>query len=227
MKLKRILIVEDEILIANLLKQIILDHGYECAGIAISYNKAVKFLIKYDIDAVLLDVNLYGDKSGVQIGKLLKYEYKIPFIYLTSHTDAETISEIMLTGPVAYLVKPIQNAALTTTLDLLFANGIQHTNNLFDLKDGTTVYRIDLTKLQYIKSDGNYLEVHLSPEKKVIRSSISKIIETLPLSTLFQINRRIAINPKFISEIKGSQLILKDGTMFKISELRRNELPFV
>lgn len=224
--LKNILIVEDEILIANQFKRIIESHGYHCAGIAISYAQAAHFLKTTKVDGVLIDVNIFGDKNGIDVAKLIQQDYKIPFVYVTSYTDNTTINEIMLTGPKAYLVKPINDSALTTTLDLLFCNNEQRVSQLFDLKDGNTTYRINLLDLYYVESNGNYLKLFLTTERKVIRSTIKHILEILPLGTLFQINRRVAVNPTYISEIRGLQLILTTKESFKISPLRKKELPF-
>ncbi len=214
-----ILIVEDEVLIANLLKRMVIRHGYNCAGIAISYNQALVILETQKVDAVLIDVNIYGEKSGIELGALLQKVYKIPFVYLTSDTDAHTLSKIKETTPAAYLVKPTNDAALNTTLDLLFEKASPLKKEIFSFEIGATFYRIQLDELLYVKSNANYVELQLLREKKLIRSSLKLILEIFPDNSLLRINRTVAINPRYISAIKGSTLTTSFGEIFKVTDL--------
>ncbi|WCO00740.1 response regulator [Psychroserpens ponticola] len=223
---KNILIVEDEVLIAKQIENIISKHGYNCLGIAISYEQALKYLHTTLADAVLLDINIFGQKSGIDLAKVIKAEFGIPIIYLTSYSDSNTIEELIKTQPEGYLVKPINTIVLTTNLDLIFANQNTNTSNIISFNVGKTNYRLDVSELMYIKSESNYLELHLNEDQKLIRFSLKEFLKLLPPNLLYKINRRVAINPDFISQFNSSTITMTNGDTFKISNLLKEDLPF-
>jgi DNA-binding LytR/AlgR family response regulator len=216
----KVLIVEDEILIASYTKQCIINHGYLCVGIAISYANAIDFLERNEVDVVLLDVNISGDKSGIDLATLINEKYNIPFIYLTSYSDPKTIESLKETFPAAYLSKPINKTMLTTALDILWANKKRKENNYFKFSIGNTHYTIDLDELLLVKSDHVYVELIFKTKKIILRSSLKNMANLLPAGTMKQVNRSTLVNPLFIKKIKGTQIeigneILKISKIFK------------
>tara|TARA_R110000772_G_scaffold210924_2_gene321598 strand:+ start:813 stop:1502 length:690 start_codon:yes stop_codon:yes gene_type:complete len=225
MGVNNILIVEDEVLIANYLKRCLQKYGYNCAGIAISFDQALHLLGKEKIDAVLLDINIYGSKSGIDLGNLIKQQFNIPFLYLTSYTDTETIHLLKETAPKAFLVKPINEVALATTLDLLFIEPqLAPETNICKFKIGITTYRVNLKELHYIMSDANYVDLHLTTEKKLIRSTLKDILKKFPENSLIKINRRVAVNPEHVAVYNGKTIKTSLGKIFKVSNLLRENL---
>ena len=89
-----ILIVEDEILIANVIQMHIENAGYACAGIAIDYEEAIEILEKGEVDMALLDVNISGSKKGTDLAHYINATYNIPIVFLTAYSDQKTIEEI-------------------------------------------------------------------------------------------------------------------------------------
>ncbi len=124
---KRILIVEDEPLIAEDIAADLIDAGYEVAGKAYEVDEALELLKVGGIDAVLLDINL-GDESGkdgIDIAKVIHETYKIPFVFLTSHADKSTIERAKPTSPGGYLLKPFQSRDLMAALEIALYNHAQ------------------------------------------------------------------------------------------------------
>lgn len=213
MKKCNVLIVEDEILIANYIKTCIEKKAFNCVGIAVSYEDAINILNTEKIDIILLDINLFGDKSGIDLAKEINKTYQIPFIYLTSYSDTETIEELKKTYPKGYLSKPINETDLTTTLAINFNN----LSKEIDINIGKKTYKIDTNKLLFIQSDHVYLELNFSDKKETIRTTISSILEILP-SSFQQISRGIIINTEKVEKITANTLTLQQNLEFKISE---------
>lgn len=213
----KVLIVEDEILIATYIKQCIVNHGYNCVGIAISYGKALEFLEKNEVDIILLDVNISGEKSGIDLALTINTEYNIPFIYLTSYSDPKTIESLKETFPAAYISKPINKTMLTTTLDILWANKKRKENNYFKFSIGNTLYTIDLNELLLIKSDHVYVELILKTKTHILRSSLKNMADLLPAGTVKQANRSTLVNPILVKKIKGNQIEIGEENI-KISK---------
>jgi two-component system response regulator LytT len=118
----RILIIEDEILIAQDLKEILEEVGYTQVFRVNNYQKAIDFLAKQPFDLVLLDINLNDSFSGIDIAKYINQNQKIPFIYITSYSDAETIANVKQTKPSAFLLKPYNKSHLLASIEIALFN---------------------------------------------------------------------------------------------------------
>jgi len=99
-----ILIIEDESLVAMELQQAIENMGHNVVEYATNVKMAKQFLLQFDIDLILMDINLNDKVNGIELYKSL--ELSIPIIYLTAYTDEETMSEAISTNPLGYLIKP-------------------------------------------------------------------------------------------------------------------------
>lgn len=217
-----ILIVEDELLIANLLKNYIQKANCKCAGIAIDFEEAIAILEEQDIDLVLLDVTIFGDKNGIDIARKLNFTYGIPFIFLTSHSDTSTLKLITETKPVGYLSKPFKEIDVVTTLNLYFSNYTPN-NDFFKLNIGKSFYNINLKELVYAKSDHVYIQLFFIDKEILIRETLGKLIENLPKNSLVRINRSIAVNPNIINKVNKSSVEIGTNT-FKLSASFKHNL---
>ena len=108
MKGLKILIVEDEFIIANNLKGILEDLGYTPLKPCLTKEQAVSSIEEFWPDLVLLDINLNGKYEGLEIGEYLSKEAHIPFIYITGNSDKATVEAAKQTNPLAYIIKPFR-----------------------------------------------------------------------------------------------------------------------
>src|SRR4051812_25354257 len=113
-----ILIVEDSPVMAAALKQLVINLGHVVVDISESYEDAVLALTIRDIDMVITDIMLKGEKNGVDLGVYIKTYLDIPVIYQSSITDCSIVHNAMQTQPVAYLVKPVNRIDLSTALNV-------------------------------------------------------------------------------------------------------------
>lgn len=102
---KRILIVEDEFVVANALRLTLVEAGYTVEGIAVSAEEAEERFLQGTPDLVLLDIRLNGKRSGIDLAKRLQAEH-IPFIYLSANSSQKVLEEAKATEPYGFLVKP-------------------------------------------------------------------------------------------------------------------------
>lgn len=212
-----ILIVEDEILIAQRLNKVITDHGYHCVGIAISYEKAVALLETEKVDLVLIDINLSGTKSGIDVANTINELFQLPFLFLTSYTDQATLEAVKACKPNGYLSKPVNKATLLTTLDILLEKGEEDQAKSFQLEIGNSTYTIDFSKLLFVKSTHVYVELHFLDETMLLRISLKELLTRIPEDALIRINRSIAVNPTKIFKRKGT-LVYIENHVFKVSK---------
>lgn len=118
----KVLIVEDEPLIAADIEQCLNNIDFKPSGIAYTAEEALKQLQKNTPDVVLLDINLDDDKDGIQLAETINDLYKIPFVYLTAHADRVTLQRAKKTQPAGYIIKPFDERDLLANLEIALYN---------------------------------------------------------------------------------------------------------
>jgi DNA-binding NarL/FixJ family response regulator len=124
----RILIVEDEPIIAENIAMYLTNNGYKVCGIAYD-GEAARHQIMYNTpDAVLMDINLGAGEDGIDLAGFIKKNYSIPLLFLTSYTDKETIGRAKEAEPYAYVVKPFDEKTLLASLEIALSNFAKRNN---------------------------------------------------------------------------------------------------
>lgn len=115
---KRVLIIEDEAIIAEEIKSTLNLLNYECVGHAMNGDKALDLFATKEADLVLLDISIKGTLSGIDLAKILSKKYSLPYIYITSFSDETTLNAVKETSPYGYIVKPFTSNDLKVNIDL-------------------------------------------------------------------------------------------------------------
>jgi len=115
---ERVLIVEDEKIIAFDLQRRLKAFGFEVMGSCSSGAEALEFCAQQKPDIVLMDIMLEGDLDGIETGKLLLERFQVPCIFLTAYSDPTTLERAKAAQPLAYIIKPFKERELYTTLDV-------------------------------------------------------------------------------------------------------------
>lgn len=118
----KILIVEDDGIIAEDLNSLLIEKGYSIVGVAHNGSDALDMLVTRNPDFALLDINLGSGISGLEIAKVIHEKFKLPYIFLTSFDDEQTLQQAQSFGPYGYIVKPYQERTLLTTIKTALAN---------------------------------------------------------------------------------------------------------
>ncbi|MCT2409321.1 sigma-54 dependent transcriptional regulator [Chryseobacterium antibioticum] len=114
---EKILIVEDEFIVANDLKIMLIKAGYQITGIASSVVQARKLMAENKPDWVLLDIMLKGDLTGIDLAWELR-EISLPFLYISANTNQSTLEAVKETQPYGFMVKPFRERDLIVMLDI-------------------------------------------------------------------------------------------------------------
>lgn len=122
----KILVVEDEPLIAEDIRESLTNINYEVVAIAYSKEEALEALEIKQLDLVVLDINL-GNNSlqGIEIGEIINNKYFLPFIYLTSYSGKQIVEQAKHTKPLGYVVKPFTEGELFSTIEIALYNYAQ------------------------------------------------------------------------------------------------------
>lgn len=219
-KCHRILIIEDELVIAEntkmQLNQLYPDCEVEVAG---SSSEAEQFLKNFKPTLALLDIRLGEKDNGIVFSETL-VKNGIPFIFLTAHGDHKTISNAIQTNPMGYMIKPISRQDLLANLELVFSK--LENQNYYTFRDGTHDVRLPEKEIIYLQVDGNYTEIHTIEKRYVVRKSMKKVLDDIQL-TLYQIHRNYYVNPEFIKEANAS-VYLSNGEILPLSRNYKKEL---
>ena len=113
----KILIVEDEYIIANDLELILTEAGYPVIGVADSVAEALVLMEEQKPDIVLLDIYLKGRETGIDLARQLE-ELGIPFIYISANDNRSVLEAVKATQPIGYIVKPFREKDILTTLEV-------------------------------------------------------------------------------------------------------------
>jgi len=118
----RVLIVEDEQVIDDNIFMYLDNDDFEVSGISYDSEEAKEELENNTPDAAILDVNLTSDEDGIEIAARINRQYQIPFLFLTSYSDKETLKRAKAVNPSGYIVKPFNEKTLLASLEIAISN---------------------------------------------------------------------------------------------------------
>ena len=152
---ERVLIVEDEKIIALDLQRRLEKFGYSVVALASTATEAVEAALEYLPDIVLMDIMLGGDRDGVDAAIEIKDQYNVPIVFLTAYADERTVERAKKAEPVGYVLKPFKERELQTTIDIALYKArvdrqMQEQEQLFEallnsMNDGLIAFSSDRT----------------------------------------------------------------------------------
>ncbi len=218
----KVLIIEDELIIAEDIRTMLLELQYEVTGIARDIKSAIDKLAVEVPDIALVDIKLRNGDNGIDLGKRIKDKFGIPIVFVTSHSDKTTLGNAKLINPDGYIVKPFEKADLFTSIEVAVFNYHSRSNaaasdllnepdnvvlkdSIFIRKDYMLV-KIKFDDLKWIKAEDNYLELYCVNNKHQIRSTLKDFIEKLPSSIFLQVHKSFCINIKYLSAVNKTSV---------------------
>lgn len=238
MALLKIGIVEDNMIIADAIAELLLDSGYEVTEPAISYGEALTMIEEERPDLLLIDIHIHGKLDGIEIARTVKKGYGTPFIFLTANTDVETITRAKEVVPAAYLAKPITKGQLFAAIEIAMANAaISHQTDkepaaqvkpplqtLF-IKVGYNFRKVAIDEIEYVESGQNYLTIYLSDgEKAMQRGTLKDFTASVDPLQFMQVHRCYLVAIGKITDVLPDVLKLKTGATVPLSRSNRPEL---
>jgi DNA-binding NarL/FixJ family response regulator len=120
--MKRVFIVENEIIIAKDIERVLSSNGYETIGIATTYDLAGKEIPNLKPDIILCDINLDGPRDGIYLMAEIHTKCNIPVIFITAHCDADTLAKASKVKPAGYITKPFTANQVLSSVALALAS---------------------------------------------------------------------------------------------------------
>ena len=228
MKSLKILIVEDEIFIAETIKMYLTERDHEIIDITISYDEALQSYNLRKPDLVLLDIRLYGDKSGIDFANFLMTQADAPpYVFLTSQFDTRVLEMALQTNPYGYLTKPFQKESLGTAVDAAY-NVYSNKNDKVEsavIADGKKNHLIRFKDILYMQSDHVYSNIFtVEGDKITVRKSLQELLDICTCDYLLCCHRSYIVNIKQIREWNIEEIVLINSIVIPISKTRREEI---
>lgn len=215
-----LLIVEDEVLIAENLRFTLEDLGFAVSGIACNAGEVADALFNQRPDLVLLDINL-GTQSpannGLALAQRLNQE-QIPFIFLTAYSDRDTIMQATRLRPSGYLIKPVNPATLFAAIQTASQNhvsanqpvadklpSVEEQPNYFFVKVGKRNLKLCWQDVYCLEATKNYVQIRVvdTPVTYAVRGTLQSVMQQIvpsPLQPAFQqFSRSTAVNVQHIT----------------------------
>lgn len=236
----KILIVEDEALIAENLKLTLEDLGYQVSGTYYHFEEARQAIQDTEADLVLLDINLgstQADQTGLTLAALLQQTHPVPFIFLTAYQDKETILAASQLRPSAYLIKPVNPASVFAAIQMALAH--QPSGALiqpppqpdyFYIKLGNQTHRLLWQDVYCLEASKNYVLLRMLTRGLTypIRGTLRFVLDNLVPSSLrdcfVRINRSIVLHKAYIESYTVDTIVCQstsyENTRFTMGQLK-------
>lgn len=173
--MKKILIVEDEVIIAIDLKSKLQKLGYTVTDIVHNSDVLTDKIKSQNPDLILLDINIMGSRNGIEMAHVINKDHKIPFIYVTSYTDKHTLDEVKKTNPAGYIVKPFTLEDIRVELELSFYRSGKLNDQKFpSIERINELYKISKREYEIICDIKDGLKIDQIAQKRFISDNTVK-----------------------------------------------------
>lgn len=206
----KVLIVEDEILIAEHIKDHLMQFGIQQISMAHNKEAALTMLESEKPNLVLLDMHLQAALDGLDLAKHIDSEIHVPYIFITANSDMLVIKEAVQTNAAAYITKPIKQSDLFAAIQLSKKTGAGSNEKHLLIKDGYSVQKILIDDIQYVESNGNYLNIITKQQKHLCRQSMEWLQTQLPEAQFMRIHRSYFVNLYLVQKANSKFVYLNN-----------------
>ncbi|NOQ71502.1 MAG: response regulator [Crocinitomix sp.] len=207
----KLLIVEDELFVVEDLIEKLNLLGYLDIDIADNFQDAIVLIEKSSPSAALVDIELNGDKDGIELGEVLNNK-GIPFIYLSNLQDMDTFARAKKTSPSSNLPKPIGYIALRNCISLALSTSKKAMlDKYIVVPTGSKKIKVDPDQILYLKAAGNNCEIHVFNEgnkRHLSSSALGVVLKKIDLPFFCQTHRSYVVNLNKVHSFDGARLYI-------------------
>lgn len=201
----KILIVEDQVLIANYIKNLLNDNGLTDVELAFTVEEATDKINFKNPDIILLDINLHGKDTGILWAK--EFVKNSQIIFITGQTEKETMLKAFEVNPVTYLTKPVKESDLIAAIELA---KIKNKANYVIVKNGFDELKINFEDILFLKSDKNYVDIQLVNKTITVRNTLDNFYKELDSDIFCRVHRSYVVNKSKVTQKKSSSIKINE-----------------
>ena len=230
MEALRILIVEDDLLLATELEEQLLDFGYVILDNVANYKDAIQSYKRRLPDLVLCDIQLEGSKKdGIEVAHEFNSISKVPIIFLTAFGDAGTVERAKKVKPAYYLVKPCNPTQLKIAMDFAISNfskkkeadprhslqiqpspseNLYVNADYFFIRTGDKYNRLQLSDILWVEALGSNVKIITDKNNYILSANLSSFFRKIPNEKLLRVHRSFAINLNKVNSFNSGSVFI-------------------
>jgi DNA-binding LytR/AlgR family response regulator len=245
-----ILIVEDEVLIADEIQRALVRLGHNALEPVDNSDDALTVLTERKVELVLMDVNIQGDTDGIATAILVRRQFAIPVVFLTARSDSATLNRAKVAQPFGFLLKPFTDDSLRAQLEMALYNAYEvpparlaataapaafvteemataapNTTQFarhFFVRHGSGHVRVAVSDILYFEALQNYVRLHTATNSYVFDSTLKELEQKLP-PCFFKTHRSHIVNMDHVQAyVEGCVLLGKE--YIPVSRASKEEL---
>ena len=236
MEKTRILIVEDDMIIAANISLQLSNLGYEVTGIETKAEEAIHHALETKPDMILMDIQLRGQSNGIDAAIAIRKYLDIPLIYLTANVDDLSFQKAKETHPYAFIAKPFTNLNLERTIALVeekikekqdqiavvetFEGSLE--DRIF-IRNQNKLIKVMLDDILYVEADRNYCKITTTTQAYLIVSPLAKLCEKVDPRHFIRIHRSFVVNFSKLDAVTESFVEVK-GKLIPIGKQYKEDL---
>ncbi|SEF85029.1 LytR/AlgR family response regulator transcription factor [Algoriphagus boritolerans] len=236
MEKTKILIVEDDMIIAANISLQLSNLGYEVTGIETKAKEAIHHALETKPDLILMDVQLKGESNGIDAAHAIRRYLDIPLIYLTANVDDATFQKAKETHPFAFIAKPFTNLNLERTIALVEEKILEkrapvsvedtfvdsQEDRIF-IRNNNKLVKVMLDEILYVEADRNYCKIFTVGQTYLIVSPMNKLCEKIDSRRFIRIHRSFVVNFSRLEAVAESYVEI-NGKLIPIGKQYKEEL---
>jgi DNA-binding LytR/AlgR family response regulator len=212
----KILMVEDDMIIAADISMQLTKLGYEVTGINTRGEDALNTIKNNQPDIVLMDIVLSGKMNGIETAQIILEDFQVPVIFLTSNSDDATFQQAIKAKPYAFISKPFQKSDLERTLKLTLQRimvekesepsneSSDHVSAMDDrlfIRHKNQLVKVLLTDILFAEADRNYCKIYTENQTYLLSVPLRNIESQLPSDSFIRVHRSFVVNLKKVDAI--------------------------
>ncbi|MEL6559203.1 MAG: response regulator transcription factor [Bacteroidota bacterium] len=235
-----ILIIEDELLIAQNIQANLQQLGYQAESFSENTDHLTETIELSLFDLAVVDIGLKGTKNGIVIAQEIRQKVNIPIIFLTSHQEEEMILKAAEAGPAAYLLKPYHISQLVASIQVAIRNYALAENadpsgdidpqqeDQFIISDSIFIreksrfIRVNYNKILWLEAKSNYTEIVTQNQKYLLSVTLKNLSEKINHISFIRIHRSHMINLDFITGFEGNTVFIGEKKFPVSQQYREN-----
>lgn len=233
----KLLVVEDDMIIAATIALQLTKLGYEVSGIVPRGEEAIQHAETNRPDLILLDISLKGALDGIDTAHAIHQQWNIPIIYVTANTDEATFNRAKKTRPYAFISKPIRAIELQRAIELAMSRLVDEpptsanpapdapfvlSDRIF-VRHREKIVKIFITDILYVEADRNYCHLYTADKEYLLTTTLKAMEDKLPVAYFVRVHRSYLANLTQVDEVGDGHIGIK-GKTIPLSHLLREAL---
>ena len=224
-KFVKLLILEDDMIIAAKISMMVTKLGYEVTGILSRGEEAVLHVQENKPDVILVDIHLKGEMDGIETARQIHTIADIPIIYLTANSDDASFNRAKATHPYAFIPKPFKQLDLQRALELTISLMVEKetgkkeevpteedapfilSDRIF-VKHNDKMVKIFIEDILYIEANRSYSKIFTKSKEYLLAVALIKIEDKLPVRYFLRVHRSYIINLSQVDEVAENHVII-------------------